>query len=519
MAMDLPHYGPSRMRRDLGKSVLLGPLRLIIPSMGYLALYPLLLRRYGAEVLGLWALLAVMTSAFGAADIGFSQLLRREVDPNDDVPALRERRADYSTAQIVYGLVFVGGGLVVLLGASMISGAVRGVYDPSPFIGSIVVLLAASTLQLALQLDDAVLAALQDASYAHAVRAATPILMLIGAFAGAFTGFPIEGLSLGTLVANASTLALLRRRLHTHHDVWAAAGTQLFGGSSIRRIGRVAKRGMHFYSIALGTIARDPLARVVIASVLGLAAVAVWDVAMRVTRLVRDLVTSGVVVLYPSLAFLSRARDHAEMVRLMQLALILVTVLGGAGLGLVAGLADMLLPVVFPELQGDLAGTTRVLAVWSYITLLNVPFWYALQATGFERHAAWSLWAHTASLALLIPLGPRFSFGIIGLAGYWTASAVVTQVLIFYQAHRRLDLFWPVLRNAPTMTAVTGSMALVTAAIFSPTVGGALEGRGVPTSAASLAYLLCIYILFALLIGRQSWRPIAGFITDIRLKW
>ncbi|MEX0659100.1 MAG: hypothetical protein WD080_08200, partial [Egibacteraceae bacterium] len=328
--------------------------------------------------------------------------------------------------------------------------------------------------------------------------------------------FPIEGLSAGTLLANAVGLILLRSRLSRHHRQWAAAKV---GSSQRARLGRtlqIARRGWHFYCIAVGTLVREPLARVVVASVLGLPAVAIWDVAMRVTRVARDLVTAGLTVLYPSLAFLSRARDEPEMISLMQLALILVSVVGGSSLGLLVGAAEPGMPALFPALGAELTRTTQVLGVWNFLTLLNVPFWYALQATGFERHAAWSLWAHTASLALLIPLGPAFSATVVHVAIYWTASALLTQALIFYQVQRRLGLFWPVLDSRSVQVAVLGSIAFVAGAFLAPLTVTLLERRGVPAAAATAGYHVMLFGLFAALVWRHSWRPVATFIAQVR---
>ncbi|MEX2621052.1 MAG: hypothetical protein WD250_12640 [Egibacteraceae bacterium] len=504
------------MRRDIGKSVLLGPLRLAVPSLGYLALYPLLLRRYGVEVVGLWGLISALSTVIAVADIGFSQLLRREVNPRTDHSTLRERRADHSCAQGLYLLLLAAGFVVLLLSSPAISDAVKGVYPAPALVGALLVLMAASALQLILQLDDAVLSGLQDAAFTHGVRALTPILMVAGALGGALTGVPIEGLSAGTFVANAVGLALLRRRLHRHHPQWAAAETALSRGEWVRQTARTARRGWHFYSIAIGSLVREPLARVIVAFMLGLPGVAVWDVAMRVTRVARDLITAGLTVLYPSLASLSQARDRAEMVRLMQLTLILVAIVGGSSLGLLIGTAGLAIPLLFPTLGQGAPTTTQVLAIWNLITLLNVPFWYALQATGFERHAAWSVWAHTASLGLLVILAAPFSFTVVSVALYWTVSAVVTQVLIFGQVHRQLGLFWPVLRAASVRGSLVGSVVLVAGAFLARPAARLLEHWGAPTTAATVAYLALLFGLFWAFAWRHSWPPVSGFIADVR---
>ena len=56
----------------------IGPLRVLVPAGGYAILYPIILSVSGAEVLGLWSVLASAFAYLNVADVGFSQIIVRD---------------------------------------------------------------------------------------------------------------------------------------------------------------------------------------------------------------------------------------------------------------------------------------------------------------------------------------------------------------------------------------------------------------------------------------------------------
>ena len=95
-----------RMHRDNWLSVLIGPLKFIVPTLSYLVLYPLMISRTSIEVVGLWSLFATIISFIGMTDIGFSQLLIRDAGP-DRSQHYSNVYADYITAQRCYILILL----------------------------------------------------------------------------------------------------------------------------------------------------------------------------------------------------------------------------------------------------------------------------------------------------------------------------------------------------------------------------------------------------------------------------
>jgi len=102
----------ARVHSDVFRAVLIGPLRFLVPVLGYFILYPILLKHAGLAVLGLWSLLSTLMIYVGMADVGFSQLITREAGRDRDEAALEKVRRDYLTARRVYFFI-----AVILLGA------------------------------------------------------------------------------------------------------------------------------------------------------------------------------------------------------------------------------------------------------------------------------------------------------------------------------------------------------------------------------------------------------------------
>lgn len=425
------------MRRDYLVTILAGPFKYIIPTLAYLFLYPIMLSRTSIEVVGVWSLLGSVVSFLGVADIGFSQLLTREAGL-DRAHDHKEVYADYITAQRAYILILIALVAVFLLTKHLILSLIATTYPASALSLSILLILAGSILQLIGKLDAAILSARHDNYIIQVVSALTPLFTYSISIAGALIKRPIEGLALGVVVSGAVTIAVYRWRLRSHN--WHAGQKRLLLRDSAVRFPDITRRGWYLYSSSIGLLARGPIYRFVIASTIGLQGAAVFDIAMRVTQTVRDLVTSGFSVLYPSFAYLHRTGERSGIIELIEISLMALLTIGTLLLGVLIGAAGPILTLWLGKFPGELAPAVTILAIWQMITLINVPFWYLLQATNQERVAAFSIWAHTFSILLVLLFSRLFSLTLVDLLLYWTLTSILTQALIYYHVHSKLRL-------------------------------------------------------------------------------
>ena len=65
--------------RDVLVSHLSGPVRILVPTLVVMVAYPVILRRGGVEVLGVWSLLSIVMAYTSLLDIGFTSVLTKEM--------------------------------------------------------------------------------------------------------------------------------------------------------------------------------------------------------------------------------------------------------------------------------------------------------------------------------------------------------------------------------------------------------------------------------------------------------
>jgi O-antigen/teichoic acid export membrane protein len=244
--------------------------------------------------------------------------------------------------------------------------------------------------------------------------------------------------------------------------------------------------------------------RYLIAATAGLPAVAIFDMAMRVTQTARDAVATGFGVLYPSFAILVRKQQQDAIIEIIQVSLMILISVGSLSLGLVIALADPMLSLWLGSYPIDLKPAIVVLAAWQMLTLFNVPFWHLLMASGNERVAAYSVWTHTTSLLLIVPASSFFEIDTIDLLLYWSATAVLTQLLIFYFTEAVLGLFWAPLKSLRLR------LAMILAVVF--LVSCYLASQLITDSNLLVIFVALIAALYLLLAAFSTGRPIMEYL-------
>jgi O-antigen/teichoic acid export membrane protein len=454
------------VKRDLKLSVLTGPLTFIVPVLSYLFLYPIILSRSSLEVLGIWSLYVTTVSFFTVADIGFSQHLIREAGTDRDEETLVKLKKESLSAKRFYLLLGLLGMAIVLILKNSLFSYAKNVYSSSALFYSALVLVIGTTLQLLSSLDAAILSARADNYFVKLVRSVSPIFTYSVAIIGALFYSPIEGFAAGFLLANFFLLFVYQFRIKNKHKTWSVINVTLTLKETTVKLKELFKQGWQLYSVSLGIILRQPVIRYVIAIIMGLPAVGIFDIAMRVTTTFRDVITSGFAALYPSFSYYWRNKESDKLIEIIRISLVLL---------IPAGAVSCVILVFFPELiynlwLGDypvgLISATIILGIWQFITILNVPFWYLLQASHHEKIAAIAIWVHTISVLLLLPLVfIGYNISLDQLLFYWAITALLTQVLIYNFAESKLSMFWIIFKNK-TLLMVFGGSILFFAAIL-----------------------------------------------------
>lgn len=479
-----------------------GPLRFIVPVAGYFILYPLMLDRAGLAVLGLWSLLSTLTSYLSMADVGFSLLITREAGRDRSEEEVTQCHRDHLAARRVYAAVAAMAlGVLLFAGEGLFLG-LSEYYSPGDLLLATMVLVVGATLQITARLDAAVLAARNDNYGVQLVLAITPVFPFAASAIGTLLGAPIEGLAAGALLSGLSQIVIFRLLLKRRHPQWEAETVALSPFETLLHLRSLMRRGWHLYVISVGFILREPVFRLVLGVGLGPQAVGLYDIAMRVTRTIRDIAASGFTALLPGLAVLHRNDERQATIELLRVSLLALGAAGTVGFVLLLLFAGEVYSLWLGELPGGLVMATRLLVIGNLITLANVPFWYLLQASGNERFGARALWLQTAAVLALIPAGTILEFTFPGMLAYWVATEFVMLIMIYWFSQSRLKLFLPVVNVPRIFLLAMVAIGFLAAAWFMTVLSAGATERLVLGAG-------CLGLVFIIV-----WDPVRKFIAE-----
>ena len=200
---------------------------------------------------------------------------------------------------------------------------------------------------------------------------------------------------------------------------------------------------------------RQPVVRYVVAISLGLSATGVFDIAMRVTTTLREIAANGFSTLFPFFSYFYRRNDKRKIINVIRTSLIILIPVGFISTIIFIFYSEFIYSIWLKEIPPGAVLATIVLAIWQLITLINVPFWHLLLASHNEKIAAISIWAHTLSILLIIPLKLiGVEFALYSLLIYWTATSLLTQLLIYISVERKLSLLWIVFKSKQIISII-----------------------------------------------------------------
>jgi len=438
------------------RSLSLGPISTILSSISFAILYPLVVRGFGFEVLGIWGLIAAVAAALRTADIGFSLQIQRDASPESGERELLRLRQDIAASRGIYALLWGASLLLIVVLRGRITSATDGIYPSGGVILAVILATTAAWLGLSMTLDRAALVGLQDAPFTFIVASVPPTFTLAVGIPGTLLGWPLEALGAAmTLGAFVSAIAM-RMRLQRCHPAWTSIPGSLIWLFRPRRALRFAVSGRGFYFGAVGMLLRQPVIRFVASGVAGLAGAAAIDIALRASDAARGLAVAGSAPLLSGFAELRRQSAVPEIERLCRDTLVSLCLRAGLPLATLIALSPHA-QLWLGEPNSDVVTSLQLIAIWAMITVVNVPFWFLLQASEDESYAAMTVWIHAGSLLLLVPMADSWASGTAFVAGFWLAGGIATQVAIFARVSRRHLQLKPIFGDP----AVVRSLGLV----------------------------------------------------------
>lgn len=449
----------NEITHDLKLSVLTGPVTFIVPVVSYLFLYPIILSNSNLEILGIWSLYLTTFAFFMVADLGFSQHFIREAGKDRDENVLNTLKVELISANRFYILLGLAGMIFITIFRNNLFGSVKDIYSITGLYVSALILVLSSTLQLVSSLNAAVLSARADNYYVKLVKSISPIFTYSFAIVGALIKLPIEGFAVGSLISNSFLILIYRIRIKSKHQNWHLVRIRLSINQTFHTLKDLLKKGWKLYSVSVGLLLRQPVLRYVIAFSLGLPLAGIFDIAMRITSTSREIMSSGFGSLYPSLSYFFRNNDRGKILEIIRKSLMILLPIGFVITAILIYNAGFIYKLWLGKIPAGSVSAIGILAIWQLMTILNIPFWFLLQAAHQEKIAAIAIWAHTIFILLLIPAKViRIGFSLDQLLIYWTTAAIFTQVLIYIFVEKKLSLFFEVFKDSVLVKIILFTM-------------------------------------------------------------
>jgi len=369
------------VKRHFVRGSLAAMLRLGVSVPVYLWMTPFLLRWLGAEQYGLWSFGTVVTNFFLVSDFGLKNSLVLHVARNTDAP--KSVAKYFRAAALVFTIL-----AVVVCGCAWLFRAalVSAIKVPPALTAEGVFVVTVVALAFALRFLAAPLQGVAEGFQAIDIGNHIQLLWLIGNAAATAVFLPIcptiYTLGWVLLVSNAGLLA-----------AWYAWVTRRYRSVSFRftpleprAILSLLRYGVGFHAATVVILFREPILKLIISRRFGLADVAAFDIALRLTTQLVSVVASPLTGMFAASAMLARRPD--DLVVFLRR----ITLLTAAALLPLCGVMTVVGPDLIRLWLG--AGRHDVALLLPYVVAafcayyLTEPIYKAIEASGRSGYSA-----------------------------------------------------------------------------------------------------------------------------------
>ena len=293
------------IQQNLAVSILLGPLRSVIPAFLSVFLYPMLLRAGGLELVGTWSVLQLIVLYSGLCAGGLPSLMMRRVAVDIEAGA-----AIAKLVSIVLGGYLICG--VVLLTAATLSAErfwhlMHLPLGPDTTLISITTVLAGVVANLA-SLYAAILSGLHRSYIGQMAETAGTLSQFVVAAASIILGQPFLGLAASLLAGKLTVLAVVAVA------TWrlAPAYRRLYPSLDIGNLFALLEDAKGFMLLETGNALSEAMVRVLLVVMAGPSELGLYDIANRLPVLIRNSFTYGLLAMFPAVAALHAQKKSSR---------------------------------------------------------------------------------------------------------------------------------------------------------------------------------------------------------------
>jgi O-antigen/teichoic acid export membrane protein len=415
-----------------------------------------------------------------------------------DIARLAVWRRSATAGYAIGGLGLAIGG--ALLGSHLTAFGVATRFQQAVMVG-LVALILATVMQLMMKLELSVFKAHHQTYVEQWVLSLATTLTYLAGLVGAYLDRPIEALALGALVSNGLLYLWVRAAARKQFPELFRLLVSASRPVNVDDFRDLVSHGKHFFSLSLVFVVREPVFRLLIAWILGAGPLGLYDIANRTPMLIRELGASGSQSLFAGLARTDSPDGRADTERVLRAALFYLLAIGGTGLAFFAVSRDLIFSVwLGKSAPAGLSLSGLLMSVWWGITLLNVPFYWLLQARGLEKPLANSVWLHAASVVAVVSLARSSLHGLPPMLGVWIVTGVATQAYIYLLAERATRLTSTLLLNRTVLLYLASCLVLACAGVL------AQVKLGTTSLVGGIVFAVLWLVAYGVFCGPSLWK-------------
>lgn len=482
---------PITQRRFVSNAAL-SVLQVIVSGVILFLLYRYLLRRLGAEQLGLWSVLLASTSVARLTDLGMTGSVVKFV------ARYRARQAPEEASLVVQTTVLTIGGIMGLVLLAVYPLLLRILDWTIP---------ASSILQAKAILPWAVLgvwvgsisgvfqAALdgcQQAGYRNLLNIGGNVFMITAVM----WFVPLYGLGGLARVQVAQSVLLVLANWFLLQRFMPGLPWLPWRWSNAR-FREMFSYSLNFQVTTVAIMLCDPATKILMSRFGGLGAAAYYEMANQLVVRIRTLLVSANSVMVPVIAELqetSPGQLRAMYVRAYETVFFLATPVY-AGLLLLLPLVSL---VWIGHIEEQFLVFSVILVGTYFLNNLEVPAYFDNLGTGSLR---WNTWAHVVMALLNVALGSLlgYAWGALGVAIAASVALLVSSAMVLFAVHRKYQL--------PARQLIPAAHRPITLVVCGLTVVGILwltwaEDHGL-SNLLSTAVLVLVFLIVYIVAG---WR-------------
>ena len=421
--------------RRLLVNVAAGAGQALISGIVLFVLYRVLLERLGAEQIGAWSLMMAWFALPRLADLGLPGGMVR-------FGAVAMAAGDRARVIAVIGWGVLAVCLLTAIGA-LATALALGAYAPAFLMhqpgsgrllvwGSLIAWLACITVVIRSGLD-----ALQRVDLRHGTLVLQNVLLLACSCALVRDG-NLEGLLLAQLISSGAAVAVtawaLLRELRRNREEGPVRADVIASGGVMRSL---LSYGLPFQVTTITGFLIEPLVKLLLSPIGGLAAVAWYEMASRLIGQARSLAVNALEALVPHIASFTAAERQSQIADEYRRSFAFNLAFATLGVALFLASLPFIAWLWIGRDEPLFLGFAALLALAWWVSALAVPAYFIAQGIGVQR---WNVWAHTGIAVTNGVFGVLLGawYGSIGVVSGVVLATVVGNAVLIVGFHREL---------------------------------------------------------------------------------